>query len=77
MTLYEAEKGRKYSILGVYVEPGITRRLQALGMNEGTDIYILNRKKKGALIVKVKGARLAIGKHISTNIEIKEIFHKE
>ena len=44
MTLYEAEKGRKYSILGVYVEPGITRRLQALGMNEGTDIYILNRK---------------------------------
>ena len=72
MTLFESEKGKNYCIIGVYVEPGITRRLQALGMNEGTNLYILNRKKKGALIVRVKGTRLALGKHISSNIEIRE-----
>lgn len=72
MTLFDAEKGKNYIIQGVYVEPGITRRLQALGMNEGTLIHILNRKKKGALIVKVKGTRLALGRHLSCSIEVKE-----
>ena len=72
MTLYEAEKGKSYCIEGLYVEPAITRRLQALGLNDGTRVYILNRKKKGALIVKVRGTRLALGQHISSNIEVKE-----
>jgi len=72
MTLYEAEKGKSYMIKGLYVEPAITRRLQALGLNDGTNIYILNRKKKGALIVRVRGTRLALGRHLSSNIEISE-----
>lgn len=73
MTLYEAKKGCSYHVEGLFVEPGITRRLQALGMNEGTSVYILNRKKQGALIVQVRGTRLALGKHISSNIEIREV----
>lgn len=72
MTLYDAEKGGCYYIEGLYVEPGITRRLQALGLNDGTMISVLNRKKKGALIIRVRGTRLALGKHISSNIEVKE-----
>lgn len=72
MTLYDAEKGGCYYVEGLYVEPGITRRLQALGLNDGTMISVLNRKKKGALIIRVRGTRLALGKHISSNIEVKE-----
>lgn len=72
MTLFEAEKGRSYFIDGLYVEPAITRRLQALGLNDGTKVFILNRKKRGALIVQVRGTRLALGRHISSNIEIRE-----
>lgn len=72
MTLYEAEKGGSYCIEGLFVEPGITRRLQALGLNDGTVIKVLNRKKRGALIIQVRGTRLALGKHISSNIGIKE-----
>lgn len=72
MTLYEAEKGKQYEISGLFVEEAITRRLQALGLNDGTRIHILNRKKKGALVIQVRGTRLALGKHISSNIEIKE-----
>lgn len=70
MTLYEAQKGCSYCIDGLYVEPAITRRLQALGLNEGTIVNVLNRKNKGALIIQVRGTRLALGKHISSRIEI-------
>ena len=74
MTLKEAQKDKTYCISGLYVEPAITRRLQALGLNDGTMIQVLNRKHKGALIIKVRGTRLALGKHISSNIEIKEAY---
>lgn len=72
MTLYDAQKDGNYTIDGLYVEPSIARRLQALGLNEGTPVTVLNRKKHGALIIQVRGTRLALGKHISSNIEIKE-----
>lgn len=72
MTLYEAEKGKTYLVEGLFVEPAITRRLQALGLNDGTRVSVLNRKRRGALIIQVRGTRLAMGKHISSGIEIKE-----
>ena len=72
MTLFDGIKGKSYEIKGLYVEEGITRRLQALGLNDGTIIYVLNRKKNGALIIKVRGTRLAVGKHISSGIEVGE-----
>lgn len=72
MSLFEGKKDKNYEILGLYVEEGITRRLQALGLNDGTIITVLNRKKNGALIIRVRGTRLAIGKHISMGIEVKE-----
>lgn len=72
MTLYEAQKGKEYTIVGLFMEEALTRRLQALGLNDGTAITVLNRRKKGALIIKVRGTRLALGKHLSTNIEVAE-----
>lgn len=72
MTLFEGVKDKSYEIKELYVEERITRRLQALGLNDGTIVTILNRKKNGALIMKVRGTRLAVGKHISSGIEVKE-----
>lgn len=72
MSLFEGIKGKNYEIKGLYVEEGLTRRLQALGLNDGTVITVLNRKKNGALIIRVRGTRLAIGRHISQGIEIEE-----
>lgn len=71
MTLYEAQKGGEYIVDGLYVEEAVTRRLQALGLNDGTPVKVLNRKKRGALIIQVRGTRLALGRHLSSNIEIK------
>ena len=72
MTLYEACKNREYTVEGLCVEAAVTRRLQALGLNDGTRIRILNRKKRGALIIQVRGTRLALGRHLSSNIEVSE-----
>ena len=51
----------------------IERRLEALGLTEGTNITILNKKKKGAVIVKVRGTRFAVGEHIAEGIQIGEV----
>ena len=72
MTLYEGEKGKCYSIRSMLMEEALMRRLAALGLNEGTEVKILNRKRDGALIIYVRGTRLAVGKHITTNIEVEE-----
>lgn len=72
MTLYDGKTGDSYEISGVYVEENISRRLEALGLNDKTKVSILNRKKRGAMIIKVRGTRLAIGKHIAMSIEVKE-----
>ncbi len=73
MTLFEAEKNREYVIKGVFLEGSVTRRLQALGLNDGITIKVLNKKRQGALLIKVRGTRLALGKQISSNIEVREV----
>ena len=72
MTLHAAKKDGKYTVKELLVEPIAARRLQALGLNEGTQLTVLNRKRKGALIIRVRGTRLALGRHLSANISIEE-----
>ena len=71
MTLYEGKTGRKYRVESMETGEEVTRRLQALGLIEGTPLTLLNRKKKGALILSVRGTRLAVGRHISEHIEVE------
>ena len=73
MILFDGMSGIEYQITGIYVEYVIERRLEALGLNEGTFIKIITRKKNGAMIIKVRGTRLAIGKAIASGIEVKEV----
>ena len=75
-TLWTAKLNKKYSIENVLIENNTARRLEALGINEGTPVYPLTRKKSGAMVIKVRGTRLAIGKNISTNIEVKEVINE-
>lgn len=72
MKLHEGEIGRSYIVHNVMIEERLTRRLEALGVNERTKITILNKKKSGTLIIKVRGTRLALGQKIADGIEIKE-----
>lgn len=72
MKLYEGKTGRTYIVTKVMVEERITRRLEAMGVNEETSIVILNRKGSGTLIIKVRGTRLALGRRIAEGIHMRE-----
>ncbi len=74
MTLYEGTIGSVYVVKGIHLEQNtITRRLEALGLNEMTKLQIQNSKRGGAFIIKVRGTRLAIGKRIAQGIEVEEV----
>ena len=47
------------------------KRLQALGMIEGTEVSILKNKNGGTLIIQMRSTRLALGKGISSHIEVR------
>ena len=73
MKLHEGKIGRTYEVKSVVVDDTITRRLEALGVNEQTPVTVLNKKGSGSVIFKVRGTRLAVGRRISDGIQIEEI----
>lgn len=72
MKLHEGERGRTYIVYSVMVDDTITRRLEALGVNEMTPVVLMNKKGSGTVIIKVRGTRLALGRRIAEGIEIRE-----
>ena len=73
MKLNEGIIGRTYRVESVAVNETITRRLEALGVNNMTPVTLLNKKGSGSVIFNVRGTRLAVGKRISDGIEISEM----
>ena len=72
MKLHEGEIGKTYIVYSVMVDDTITRRLEALGVNEMTPVTLMNKKGSGTVIIKVRGTRLALGRRRSEGIEIRE-----
>ena len=72
MTLSESIPGGAYAVESTKLNEKVGRRLEALGLIKGTKVEVLNRKKNGTMIFKVRGTRLAVGKEISAGIFVKE-----
>ena len=72
MKLYEGNIGATYLVESVHVDDAINRRLEALGVNENTRLLVMNKKKSGTMIIKVRGTRLALGRRITGGFDIKE-----
>lgn len=72
MKLNQTQLGKEFRITDVVEEEKILRRLEALGILEGTKISVLNRKRNGATIIKVRGSRWALGNDIAEGIEVEE-----
>ena len=73
MKLYEGQKGSTLKIVRMELPVQTERRLEVLGMLEGTRVTVVNRKKKGAMIVNIRGTRFAIGQCITECIEVEEL----
>lgn len=71
MTLYEGRTGEEYEVEALRLPEAVTRRFEALGIFEGTKVLVLNKKKDGALIIKARGARWAVGKENAKGILVK------
>lgn len=65
--------GKTYIVQKIHLELAIERRLEILGMTEGAKIQILNKKEGGAVIVKIRGTRFAVGKRIAEGIQIGSV----
>ena len=76
MTLLDGKIGETYRVQSLNLDIAVRRRLEALGLTVGTDITILNRNRGGAVIVMVRGSRLAVGKRIAEKILILAKNHK-
>lgn len=73
MKLYEGQKGSTLQVIHMDLPVQTERRLEVLGMLEGTKITVVNRKKKGAMIIKIRGTRFAVGQNITEHIEVETI----
>ena len=73
MNVSQAQKGRTYLVKKVNLDGNIKRRLEILVMTDQVKLIVLNKKNQGAVIIKVRGTRFAIGKEIADAIEIEEI----
>ena len=72
MTLQEGAPGSLYTVQGTQLPLALARRLQALGMTTGCPVQVLRKKRRGAMVIKIRGSRFALGQAISSRITVKE-----
>lgn len=72
MTLEEGKINQVYSINKLLIDGNTSRRLQSLGLIYGTNIKVVNKKKNGAVILKARGSRIAVGRDIASKILLME-----
>ena len=72
MKLREAQTEKTYTVTGMSLPVDMEHRLQALGLTCGSRILVMNRKRHGAMIVKIRGTRFAVGRMLAENIEVGE-----
>lgn len=72
MRLSDGKKYRRYIIGKIQLDEAVIRRLHTLGMTSGTIINVLNLKKAGPMIVKVRGTRFALGRGFCEGIFVEE-----
>lgn len=71
MTLSDAAPGSTCQVAGLDLPTELSRRLEALGMTEGSGVTVLRKKRRGAMIITVRGTRFAVGLSIAQHISVK------
>ena len=72
MTLQEGTPGAQYVVTGIDLPLELERRLEALGLLEGSRVLVMDKKHRGAVIVKVRGTRFALGDGIVRHVTVRE-----
>ena len=72
MTLSDGAPGSVCRVAGLDLTTELSRRLEALGMTEGSAVLVLRKKRRGAMIITVRGTRFAVGLDIARHISVRE-----
>lgn len=70
MTILEGTVKHDYIVTDIVINEAVMRRLESLGINSGTKLQMMNQKKNGTVIIKVRGTRWAMGRDIAGGIEV-------
>ena len=70
MTLDKGNIGQTYTVKKIALPEQVEHRLEAIGMTLGGKVSVLGSKDRGTLILKVRGARFALGRGITQRIEV-------
>ncbi len=73
MTILEGTVKHDYIVTDIVINEAVMRRLASLGINSGTKLQMLNQKKNGTVIIKVRGTRWAMGRDIAGGIEVVSV----
>ena len=73
MRLKEGKDNHTYIVQEIHIELNLERRLEALGLTPGGHIEILGKKPRGAVIVKFRGSRFALGRNMAEKIHVEEV----
>ena len=72
MRLCDGIPGKTYRVLDLQLAMQMERRLEALGLTLGSSVTVMNKKKHGAVIIKIRGTRFAVGKYIGDHIQVRK-----
>lgn len=72
MQLSEGVIGGVYRVASIELEDNERRRFEILGMTNCTKLEVLNKKKNGAMIIKIRGSRFAIGNQFACGIMVTQ-----
>lgn len=70
MTLDKGTIGETYTVKKMDLPEQVEHRLEAIGMTMEGKVSILGGKDGGTLILKIRGARFALGRGITQRIEV-------
>ena len=70
--LCEGIVGGVYKIVKIDLETNVKRRFEILGLTHNSKVTVLNSKKSGTKIIKVRGTRFAVGSDFACNIYVEE-----
>lgn len=70
MRLIDGKVGYSYLVQSIELNIKIKRRLEILGMTVNSKVEILNSKRSGTKIIKVRGTRFALGAEFAEGIEV-------
>ncbi|NLK93636.1 MAG: ferrous iron transport protein A [Clostridiales bacterium] len=71
MTLLDGSIGDVFLVNYIDIQEKVKKRLEILGLTKGTQVKILNNKRSGSTIIKLRGTRYAIGKEIAFAIKVR------